>query len=63
MGKAMENVVSEEGEIGSTVGGKREGQPYHAHALPKKAKLRLASSEVVYGCNCDGLEGPELGFI
>ena len=29
----------------------------------KKDKLRLLYSEVVYGCNCDGLEGPELGFI
>ena len=59
MGKATENMVSEGREIGSAVGGKTEGQPYHAHALPKKDKLRLAYSEVVYGCNYDGLEGPE----
>ena len=52
-------MVSEGGEIGSAVGGKTEGQPYHTHALPKKDKLKLAYSEVVYGCNYD----PKLGFI
>jgi hypothetical protein len=56
MGKAMENMVNEEGEIGSVVGGKTEGQPYHAYALPKKGRLRLAYSEVVYGFNDDGWE-------
>jgi hypothetical protein len=56
-GKAMENMANEEGEIGSAIGGKTEGQPYHAYALPKKDRLRLAYSVVVYGCNGDGLEG------
>jgi hypothetical protein len=65
MGKATENMVSEGGELGSAVGGETEGQPYHARALPKKDKLRLAYSEVVYGCNYDDLEDPEwelMGF-
>jgi hypothetical protein len=62
MGKATESMVSEGGEIGSAVGGKTKGQPYHAHALPKKDKLRLAYSEVVYGCNYNGVGGPRVGF-
>ena len=37
----MENMADEEGEIGSAIGGKTEGQSYHAHALAKERQVEV----------------------